>query len=69
MCVCRGCGASSVLQINDTDLHQFVRKRSIELQIDLMIRKARKTGGGIVDITKEENLETMIEVMGSRPFR
>ena len=60
-----GGGASSVAQTNDTDLHLWVRKRFIELQTALMIRKARIVGGGMVDLTREENIDIMIEVMSS----
>ena len=43
-----------------------MRKRFIELQTALMIRKARRKGGGLVDLTPEENTDIMIEVMSDR---
>ena len=52
-----------VAQTNDTDHHAHVRKRFIELQTELMIRKARRMGGGMVDLTAEENVDIMIRVM------
>ena len=58
-----GGGASSVGQTNDTDLHLWTRKRLIEHQQEQMIRKARVAGGGMVDLTREENMNIMIEVM------
>ena len=51
-CWARGCveithggGASSMCQTNETDHHLHVRKRFIELQTALMIKKARASGG------------------------
>ena len=66
ICVTHGGGASMVSQTNDTDLHLWVRKRFVELQTDLMVRKARRAGGGMVDLTAEENINIMIEVMSDR---
>ena len=61
--ISHGGGASMVAQTNDTDHHLWVRKRFIEKQTGLMIQKARATGGGLVDLTREENIDIMIEVM------
>ena len=61
-----GGGASMVAQTNDTDHHAHVRKRFIELQTHLMIKKARSMGGGMVDLNDEENIDIMIEVMSDR---
>ena len=47
---------------NDVRLHQHVRKRFIELQTALFIKKARRAGGGLVDVTREENIDLMIQV-------
>ena len=58
-----GGGASMVAQTNDTDHHAHVRKLFIEKQTELMIRKGRMMGGGLVDLTREENIDIMIEVM------
>ena len=66
ICVTHGGGASSVAQTNDTDHHLHVRKRFIELQTDLMIKKARRMGGGLVDLTPEENTGIMIQVMSDK---
>ena len=55
-----------VAQTNATDHHAHVRKRFIELQTLLMIKKARTMGGGMVDLTPEENIDIMIEVMSNR---
>ena len=63
ICITHGGGASMVAQTNDTDLHLWVRKRFIELQTALVIRKARSKGGGLVDLTPEENIDLMIQVM------
>ena len=69
ICVTHGGGASSVAQTNDTDHHLHVRKRFIELQTDLMIKKARRMGGGLVDLTPEENIDIMIQVMSDKSLR
>lgn len=61
--ITHGGGASMVAQTNDTDHHLWVRKRFIEKQTDLMIKKARATGGGLTDLTREENIDIMIDVM------
>ena len=50
-------------QTNDTDLHQWTRKRFIEKQAALLLRKSRTMGGGLVEATREENTDLMIEVM------
>ena len=63
ICLTHGGGASMVAQTNDTDLHLWVRKRFIELQTALMIKKARSKGGGLVDLSPQENIDLMIEVM------
>ena len=52
-----------VAQTNDTDHHAHVRKSFIEKQTELMIRKGRTMGGGMIDLTREENIDIMIEVM------
>ena len=41
-------------------------KRFRELQTTLMIRKARCMGGGLADLSHEENIDIMIEVMSSQ---
>ena len=61
--ITHGGGASMVAQTNDTDHHAHVRKRFIELQTELQIRKARRMGGGMVDVTTEENIDIVIRVM------
>ena len=61
--ITHGGGASCTAQTNDTDHHLFVRQRFIDIQTDRMIRKARGRGGCLVDLTREENLDIMIEVM------
>ena len=66
ICVTHGGGASMVCQTNDTDHHQHVRRRFIELQTALMINKARRMGGGLVDLTSEENIDIMIQVMSDK---
>lgn len=43
-------------QTDDTDHHAHARKIFIELQIDLLARKARRMGGCLVDITAEHIL-------------
>ena len=64
--ITHGGGASSVAQTNDTDHHLWVRKRFIELLTALMIQKARDSGGGMIDLSREENLDIMIEVMSDK---
>ena len=64
--ITHGGGASSVCQTNDTDHHQWVRKRFIEIQSERLIQKGRSRGGGLVDLTRQENIDIMIEVMSSR---
>ena len=52
-----------ILQTNDTDHHEHVRKRFIDLQTQRMITKARMQGGGMVDLDLKENIDIMITVM------
>ena len=61
--ITHGGGASCVAQTNDTDHHLWVRKRFIEIQTDRLLQKVRSIGGGLVDLTREENIDIMIEVM------
>ena len=35
----------------------------MESQQELMVRKSRNASGGMVDLTREENIDVMIEVM------
>ena len=58
-----GGGASMVAHTNDTDLHQWTRKRFIEKQTALLLREARIRGGGLVEATRQDNIDLMIEVM------
>ena len=66
VCVTHGGGASMICQTNDTDFHLHVRKRFIELQTARMLEKVRISGGGMVDLTKEENIDIMAQVMSDR---
>ena len=66
ICFTHGGGASMVGQTNDTDHHCHVRMGIIELQTEPMIRKARRMGGGMVDVTPEENIDIMIQVMSDQ---
>ena len=52
-----------LLQTNDTDHHEHVRKRFIELQTQLMIKKTRMQGGGMAELDIYENIDIMIRVM------
>ena len=61
--ITHGGGASMVAQTNDTDHHLWVRKSFIEKQTNLVMRKARSTGGGICELSRFENIDVMIEVM------
>ena len=63
--ITHGGGASMLLQTNDTDHHEHVQKRFIELQTGLMIRKTRMQGGGMCELTIEENIDLMIQVMSN----
>eukprot|EP00959_Pyramimonas_sp_CCMP1952_P462837 9483906-Pyramimonas_sp.AAC.1 len=65
-CVTRGGGASLVYQTNDADLRLHARRGFIELQTDKMLQKVRRQGGGLVDLTKQENVDIMAEVMRDR---
>ncbi len=38
-------------------------KGDIVLQTELMVRKTRSRGGGLVDLAREENFVTMIQAM------
>ena len=49
-----------ILQTNDTDHHEHVRKRFIELQTQLLITKTRIQGGGMADLDLRENIDIMI---------
>ena len=64
--VTHGGGASMIAQTSDTDHHLFVRQRFIEKQTVLEMKKARSQGGGLVDLTLEENIDIMAEVMLSK---
>ena len=66
--ITHGGGASGIAQTNETDHHLLVRKRFIELQLALMIKKARVQGGGMVDLTREESIDIMIDVMSDENF-
>ena len=63
--ITHGGGASMILQTNDTDHHEHVRRDFINLQTQLMVRKARMQGGGLVGLDLKENIDLMIEVMGN----
>ena len=65
ICITHGGGASMILQTNDTDHHEHVRNRFIELQTQLMIQKTRMQGGGMAECSIEENIEIMITIMSS----
>jgi hypothetical protein len=63
ICITHGGGASMILQTNDTDHHEHVRKRFIEKQTQRLITKTRMQGGGMADLDLRENLDIMITVM------
>ena len=52
-----------ILQTNDTDHHEHVWKKFIELQTQLMIQKTRMQGGGMAELNINENSDVMIRVM------
>ena len=52
-----------MLQTNDTDHHEHVRKRYIERETSLIMAKSRMQGGGMAALTTEENIDIMISVM------
>jgi hypothetical protein len=52
-----------ILQTNDTDHHEHVRKKFIELQTQLIIKKTRMQGGGMAELDIYENIDIMIRVM------
>ena len=51
-----------ILQTNDTDHHEHVRKRFIELQTQRMIMKTRMQGGGMAELDMKENIDVVITV-------
>ena len=55
-----GCAIDGTLRLTQTD---NTETRFIDLQTDLMVRKARSAGGGLVDLSAEENIDIMIQVM------
>ena len=59
----QGCGGSMICQTNDVGLHKDVRSDFIELQTAKMLEHARSRGGGLVDLTAEENISLMCKVM------
>ena len=61
--ITHGGGASMVCQTNDTDHHLHVRRKFIELQSQRMIQRTRDTGKVLIDLTREETIDLMIEVM------
>ena len=63
--ITHGGGASCVSQTNDTDHHLYVRSDFVEIQEERMIEKTRQQGGGLVDLSREENIDIMIEVMSN----
>ena len=52
-----------ICQTNDTDHHEHVRKRYIELETQKIITKSRMQCGGMAELTIEENIDLMITVM------
>jgi len=52
-----------LLQTNDTDLHKEVRKRFVEEQEMFQVRKIQAEGGGMANLSREDNLQIMIDVM------
>ena len=63
--VTHGGGASMVCQTNDVAHHKDVRKDFIDLQTEALVHKARGQGGGLVDLTPEENISIMNQVMAN----
>ena len=64
--VTHGGGASMICQTNDVGLHKDVRSDFIELQTAKLLEHARTRGGGLVDLTPEENITLMTEVMSNK---
>ena len=63
ICPTHGGGASMIVQTNDTDHHEHVRKRFIEVQTQRLITKTRMQGGGMAELDLRENIDCMITVM------
>ena len=55
-----------VCQTNDVAHHKDVRKDFIDLQTEMLVHKAREQGGGLVDLTPEENISIMNQVMANK---
>ena len=46
--IIHGGGASMICQTSDIDHHHHARKRVLGMEGDIMVRKARERGGGLV---------------------
>ena len=55
-----------ICQTNDVGLHKDVRSNFIELQTEKLLEQARSKGGGLCDLTAEENISLMCEVMSKK---
>ena len=64
--VTHGGGASMICQTNDVGRHKDVRSDFIDLQTEKMLEQARSRGGGLVDLTAEENITLMTEVVSNQ---
>ena len=63
--VTHGGGASMICQTNDVGLHKDVRADFIAKQTEKLLEHARSKGGGLCDLTAEENISLMCEVMSN----
>ena len=54
-----------ICQTNDVGLHKDVRSLFIDLQTEKLLEQARSRGGGLCDLTAEENVSIMCEVMSN----
>ena len=62
----QGCGGSMICQTNDVGLHKDVRADFIAKQTEKLLEHARSKGGGLCDLTAEENISLMCEVMSKK---
>ena len=64
--VTHGGGASMICQTNDVGLHKDVRADFIAKQTEKLLEHARSKRGGLCDLTAEENVSIMCEVMSNK---
>ena len=61
--ITHGGGASCVAQTNDTDHHQHVRRKYVEMETALYVKLARETGRPLVNLSRRDMVAMMIAAM------